>query len=306
MVMAFSWYIFVSGSGAFVDFLKFGNNLYSNFASDFFNIGSRGSTVLSGVGLEAAESALHQVGRYVFFLTEGLIIVGFLKLIAQRKITSYEREFMVMIVFNVVLLASTIIVPRLATSFRMERFYIIAVLFLSPLAISGIETFSKFGQTMWKRSSFLGFALVVLVIFFAFQSEFVYAITGDVTWTVEMSMYNPVRLRLSDQFVWEPEVIGGRWIDQYAMTREKLMVYSDIFSQRNVLTALGPLDREKVEALLSPVHNMQHDSLVYLRWINLDPGVMSGISRWKTADNAVFNSTTKIYSSGYCETYKIP
>jgi len=308
LVMAFSWYIFVSNSGPFADFVKFGNNIYSNFSTDFFNPSSRGSTVLSGIGLGSAGSPLHQIGRYVFYVTEALLVIGFFKLIIQRKKLKFDTEFMVIIVFNFAILVMTIVVPLLASSFREERFYEITVLFLSPMAIFGIKAVSEIGQKLWRKSSFLGLALIVLVVFFMFQSEFIYAITGDVTWTVEMTMYNPDRLSLSNQFVWQKEVVAGQWFAHYMATGNKSMVFSDVFSDRNILTAFCSLDRGSVQVLSNRTLNLQSGSSIFLRWVNVEPGIMTGQNYlWKTTDiSALLNSTDKVYSNGYCEVYQSP
>jgi uncharacterized membrane protein len=308
LITAFSWYIFVSNSGPFTDFVKFGNNISSNFAADFFNPSSRSSTVLSGIGVQSATSSLHQIGRYVFYLTEALIILGFLKLIIQRKKLKFDTEFMALVVSNLVILGMTVVVPMLANSFREERFYEIAVLFLSPLAILGIKAVSDIGQKLWRKPSFLGLALIVLVVFFMFQSEFVYALTGDMTWTVEMSMYNPNRLSLSEQFVWQGEVVGGQWITHCMAINDKSMVYSDAYSDSDVLTAFCSLDRGSIQVLSDKTPSVQSGSLIYLGWINIYLGTMVGqFYNWKTTDiSALLNNTDKVYSNGYCEVYQSP
>jgi len=285
LVMAFSWYIFVSGSGPFTDFVKFANNVSSNFVTDFFNPSSRSATVLSGVGLESAQSPLHQIGRYVFYVTEALIVLGLLKLIIQRKKLKLDTEFVMLVVFNFAILIMTIVVPRLAGSFRQERFYEIAVLFLSPVAILGIKAVAEIVQKLWRRSTFLGLALIVLVVFFTFQSESIYAITGDVTWTMEMKMYNPNILSLSNQFVWQTEVVGGQWITKYVLIDEEPVVFSDVYSDFHVLTAFCSLDRGNIQILSNTTLSLQSGSCIYLRWINIDSGIMIGQNyQWKTTD----------------------
>lgn len=308
LVMAFSWYVFVSSSGPFTDFVKFGNNIYSNFATDFFNPESRSSTVLTGLGLGAAESSLHQIGRYVFYVTEALIVLGLSKLIIQRKKLKFDAEFMALVVFNFVILAMTIAVPMVASSFRQERFYEIAVLFLSPMAILGVKAVSEIGQKLWRRSSFLGLALIILIVFFIFQSELIYAITGDVTWTVEKSMYNPNIFSLSNQFVWQGEVVGGQWITHYVAVGEKSMVFSDVYSDSHVFTAFCSLDKGSIQILSKKTPNVQSGSSIFLRWVNIDPGIMiAQFSQWNTTDiTGLLNSTDKIYSNGYCEVYQSP
>lgn len=308
LVMAFSWYIFVSGSGPFTDFVKFANNVSSNFVTDFFNPSSRSATVLSGVGLESAQSPLHQIGRYVFYVTEALIVLGLLKLIIQRKKLKLDTEFVMLVVFNFAILIMTIVVPRLAGSFRQERFYEIAVLFLSPVAILGIKAVSEIVQKLWRRSTFLGLALIVLVVFFTFQSEFIYAITGDVTWTMEMKMYNPNILSLSNQFVWQTEVVGGQWITKYVLIDEEPVVFSDVYSDFHVLTAFCSLDRGNIQILSNTTLSLQSGSCIYLRWINIDSGIMIGQNyQWKTTDiSTLLNSTDKVYSNGYSEIYRSP
>jgi uncharacterized membrane protein len=307
LVMAFSWYIFISHSGPFADFVRFANNIYSNFLTDFFNPSSRGSSVLSGIGLQSAVSLLHQIGRYVFYVAEALIVLGLFKLIVQRKKLKFDTDFMAIIVFNFVILVMTIVVPMLALSFTEQRFFEVTVLFLSPMAILGIKAVSDIGQRLWRKSSFLGLALIFLVVLFMFQSEFVYAVTGDMTWTVEMSMYNSNRLSLSSVFVWQGEVVGGQWITQYMTINEKSKVYSDLVSDSNVLTAFCSLDRDSVNSSLSSL-NLPSGSLIYLSWINIDPGIMVGKNYNKNATDisALLNSTDKVYSNGYCEVCHSP
>jgi uncharacterized membrane protein len=308
LAIAFSWYIFVSNSGPFTDFVKFANNIRSSFVTDFFNPSSRGSGVLSGIGLQSAVSPLHQIGRYIFYVTEALIALGLLKLIIQRKKLKFDTEFMMIIVLNFVILIMTIAVPMLALSFTEQRFYEVAVLFLSPMAIFGIKAISEIGQKLWRRSLFLGLALIVLVVFFMFESEFVFAIAGDVTWTVEMSMYNPNRFALSNVFVWQGEVVGGQWITHYGTINKKSMVYSDTISYGSVLTTFCSLDRGSIQVLSNTTLSLQSGSFIYLDWLNIDPGIMSGqFYDWKTTDiSALLNSTDKVYSNGYSEVYQSP
>ncbi len=308
LALAFSWYIFVSGSGPFNNLVRVTNNVYSNFATDFFNPSSRSSTVLAGIGLQSAVSSLHQIGRYVFYATEALIVLGFFKLFVQRKKLKFDTEFMALIFFNLAILVMTIVVPMLAASFTEGRFYEITVLFLSPMAILGIKAVSDIGQKLWRKSTFLALALIVLIVFFMFQSEFVYAITGDMTYTVEMSMYHPNILSLFGQFVWQSEVVGGQWIAHYMAINEKSTVYSDVFSDGDVLTAFCSLDRGSVQILSNTTQSLQSGSLIYLGRMNIDLGIMAGqFYNYKTTDiSTLLNSTDSVYSNGYCEIYQTP
>jgi uncharacterized membrane protein len=312
LVMAFSWYIFVSGSGPFNDFVKVLNNIYSNFATDFFNPSSRTSMVLTGVGLESAPSPLHQIGRYVFFIAEALIILGLFKLIIQRKKLKFDPEFMALIVFNFSILVMTIVVPLLAGSIGEQRFYEIACVFLSPMAILGIKAVSEIGQKLWKRSTFIGLALIVLVVFFMFQSEFVYAITGNVTYTVEMSMYNPDINSLYGQFVWQGDVVGGQWLSHYTAASEKSTVFSDVYSDAlystTVLTAFCGFNGGSIQLLSNTTLSLQSGSDIYLGLLNIHLGIMDGeYYQFRTTDvSTLLNSTDKVYSNGYCEIYHSP
>ncbi|MGB8779819.1 MAG: DUF2206 domain-containing protein, partial [Candidatus Bathyarchaeia archaeon] len=308
LALAFSWYIFVSGSGPFNNLVRVTNNVYSNFATDFFNPSSRSSTVLAGIGLQSAVSSLHQIGRYVFYATEALIVLGFFKLFVQRKKLKFDTDFMALIFFNLAILVMTIVVPMLAASFTEGRFYEITVLFLSPMAILGIKAVSDIGQKLWRKSTFLALALIVLIVFFMFQSEFVYAITGDMTYTVEMSMYHPNILSLFGQFVWQSEVVGGQWIAHYMAINEKSTVYSDVFSDGDVLTAFCSLDRGSVQILSNTTQSLQSGSLIYLGRMNIDLGIMAGqFYNYKTTDiSTLLNSTDSVYSNGYCEIYQTP
>jgi uncharacterized membrane protein len=215
---------------------------------------------------------------------------------------------MALIFFNLSILALTVIVPMLASSFTEARFFEIAVLFLSPMAILGIKGVSNIGQKLWRKSVFKGLALIFLIIFFMFQSEFIYAITGDMTYTVEMKMYNPNISSLADQFVWQGEVVGGQWITHYMATNAKSTVYSDTLSDGHVLTTFCSLDRGNIQILSNTTLSLPSGSLIYLGWININLGIVNGqYYNYKTTDiSALLNSTDKVYSNGDSEIYQSP
>lgn len=309
LVMAFAWYIFVSGSANFTDFVRFGNNIYSNFLTDFFSPGARSSQVLTGIGATSAVSFLHQIGRYVFYLGDALIVLGVFWLIVKRKKLKFDAEFAALIVLNLFILIMTIAVPMLASSFTESRFYLVCCLFLSPAAILGIRAVSEIGQKLWRRSTFIGLALIFLIIFFMFNSEFVYAITGDVTYEVQMSMYNQSRLYMSSQlYVWPGEVVGGQWLSNHMDSGEKSIVFSDATAQENVLAAFCDLDIPGVQVLSNTTVSLPSGSFIYLSWINIDPGIMyAAFSQYKTSGiSGLLNSTDLVYSNGYCEVYQAP
>lgn len=313
-VMMFSWYIFTSSSGAFDALLTFGNNLYNNLAN-FFNPSSRGVDVLRGLGIEPALSFWHSVGRIFAYGTEFLIVVGFIGLMIKRKM--FDPEYVVLTSLNMVLLAMSIILPNFAVSLRMTRLYHVLLFFLAPLCIMGGKfLFSFILKTLSLTANrnilnlktefpvlVLSLILVILIPFFLFQTEFVYVVAGDYSYSVALNK-NKMGLALYGQgFVDEQDVFGAKWLWKN-IDVESTPIYADVMSKSTVLTSYGMVIRDRID-VLSNTTMVLTNGTVYLRWINVLNGTIFGDKyAFNVSDiSPILNNMNLVYSNGDTEIY---
>ncbi len=304
-VITFSWYIYVSSSVTFNDLLKMIDHIRENFVSDFLNPQSRGSQVLMGTGFTGLGTFWHLVGRYVYYGTELLVVIGLLSLVLKRRRLFFDDEYNIIALFNMLLVIACIVVPNLADTFNMTRFYHLSLFFLAPFCVlGGISVLKLLSRKKVKKKNLsLVVVLLVLIPFFFFQTGFVYEVTGEESWSLPLSSYrfDKVKLYAGAGVLGEAEVQGGAWLAVYRNT--SAIIYTDITS--NVVLGYGP------RLSLNPYERTQDGSYVYLREYNVLEGIISTtyslVGAFNTTDiSPSLDQINKIYSSGYCDIYKNP
>jgi uncharacterized membrane protein len=300
--MAFGWYVYTARSAAFESFVGFGNYVY-NQLGDFFDPASRGSSVLRGLGLEESPSVWNTISRGVAYLTQIFIVVGFLGLLLKKIKIRFEREYFIFSSVAMTLLAALIVVPGLANTMNMTRFYHILLFFLAPFCVIGAEYAWNLVLRHKRNTAAFFLVLFVLVPYFLFQTGFVYEITGTESWSVPLSMHrmNALRLFGSRGYIDSYDVHGAQWLSKNADSKH-IAVYADEISQRYVLTIYGVMYQGYVNGL-SNTTTVATDGLVYLSTLNI---VYETIgyrpSSWNLTEmSSVFDGLTPIYSNGKSE-----
>ena len=303
-VIMFSWYIFTSSSTVFDSFLSFGEHVYNQF-DEFFNPESRGEAVLRGLGMEAAPSVWNMISRAFAYLTQALIVVGFVGLVRKRKRIRLEMEYFVLTLLSVTLLVALILVPGLANTLNMTRFYHILLFFLAPLCVLGAETIvnviSK--RKMEVKVSIL--LLVVLVPYFLFQTGFVYEVTRSESWSVSLSKYRMSASKSLGQFGYYDEysIFGAQWLSSNVAVGYT-QIYADAFSRINELRSYGMVWYGYVE-ILSNTTEVKPNGIVYLNSLNIIEGTVVGVRLlWNSSELHFLHDLNKIYSNGGSEVYK--
>ncbi|UCE95809.1 MAG: DUF2206 domain-containing protein [Candidatus Bathyarchaeota archaeon] len=313
-VMAVSWYLYTSSSGVLAGLSGYVDNISRNLVEDLFNPGARGSAVLTGIGLTASPSFLHQIGRIFFYITEGLIVIGFLKIIFKREKHAKPRtDYLVLMSLNALILLMTIIIPNFAGLLRMGRFYHYALLFLAPMCVMGGK--AVFSFFLKSKNEFMALFLTFILIitpFFLFESEFIYAISGDnsASISIGLNMWHMDPFRLYQEISVEQEVVSARWLSTYAATAESITV-GDYISTYHVLTSYGMIPRDRVRVLsnftFEGYFNLIFETIddrtyIYMRRLNVIHGEISGgynITQYES----ILNNQNKIYSNGDSEIY---
>lgn len=302
-VIMFSWYIYTSRSAVFDSFLEFGDNVYRQLG-DFFSLQARGETVLKGLGLEAPPTIWNTISRVFAYLTEALIGLGFLGVITKRVKVPFDVEYFAFTILSVGFLAALILVPGLAGTMNMTRFYHVLLFFLAPLCVLGAETIVGIIRkwNMEVKGSIL--LLIVLVPYFLFQTGVVYEVTGNDSWSVPLSGYRIRVLKLYSELGYSDAscVFGARWLSNNLVIGNT-KVYTCYYA-RSDLRGYGLIYMGYIE-VLSNVTEVAANGTVYLRPLNTIEDVVVGDRySWNASELHFLYDLNKIYSNGGSEVYK--
>lgn len=308
LVMLFAWYIYISNSGAFDIAVEDVDRVYRRTSTEFFNPESRGRTVLRGLGLEEAPSLLKLIGRGVAYTTQAFIVIGFASiiLIKDRK-RIFDDELKILISLNAALLAMCIILPGFAGTLNMTRFYHVLLFFLAPLCVLGGESVFHLAAGLRKSRIASCSILVVIISFFLFQTEFVYEIANDESWSIPLSRYRMEAPQYSSFGLRdEQDIFCAEWLSGRMPTTPDVRVYGDYASLS--FSLLDSIDRSVVNdfsiEFLSNTSRITDGGIVYLRRVN----VIGQVVIWKGVRSIsdfrpLLDQTDKIYSNGGSELY---
>ncbi|MEM3765642.1 MAG: DUF2206 domain-containing protein [Candidatus Bathyarchaeia archaeon] len=300
----FTWYIYTSGSATFNSILEVGDYVYRQLG-DFFNPAARGETVLRGLGLESPPTIWNAIGRFFAYLTEALIAFGFVGLITKRVKARIENEFFVFSLLGMAFLAMLVLVPGLAKSLNMTRFYHILLFFLSPLCALGGEFIVKLFSRNEREYIVSILLLTVLVPYFLFQTNFVYEVVGSDSWSIPLSKYRMNTLRLYGHYGYPDHfsVFGAKWASRN-INISISPLYADVRSAANVLTIYGMIYAGYVNSLSNTTTIMENGT-VYLSRLNVIENIIPfGQFSWNTSDlSHLFDDLDLVYNNGGSEIY---
>ena len=305
-VVMFTWYIYTSGSATFNSFVEFGNRVYSQLG-DFFNPASRGQTVLTGLGMTESPSIWNTISRIFAYLTQALIVLGFIGLVTKRTKIRIKKEYFILSLTAMALLTMLILVPGLAKTLNMTRFYHILLFFLAPFCVVGAEFIVKLLSKRERDFAVLALLLIVLVPYFLFQTEFVYEVTGSDSWSIPLSGYRMDARRLYGKYGYTDvySVYGAQWLSKNVDVKNS-QLYADERTATNVLTIhamiLGGTQS------LSNVTVFADNGVVYLSTLNVVYDVVTfGQLSWNTSDlSFLFDDLNLVYTNGGSKVYHKP
>jgi uncharacterized membrane protein len=305
-VIMFSWYIYTSQGSVFNSVLEYGNDVLSQL-DQFLNPESRGEGVLMGIGLAASPTVWNSLGRVFAYATQAFIVLGFVGLITKRTNMDIWDEKSICCISATVLLALTVLVPGLASTIGITRFYHILLFFLSGMFFLGLSFFSKLalGQRKSKEVLVASLCLLILLPYFIFQSGFVYELANSQSYSLALSR-NRMSVRfLSSHFGYfnQSELDGVSWLSKNIASRNTVVIsdyVSRISLQFNVYG--GRIISEFYSTAKIP---QNYYVSVFLNKVNLfeEWGIGKG-GVWNfTAFSPVLNRISNVYSSGGCEIY---
>jgi len=301
MVIMFSWYIFISGSAAFNNLLSYGNYVYDQLGQ-FFNIASRGETVLVGLGIESAPSIWNLISRIFGYLTEFLIAVGFIGLIIRRVGLNFEKEELILSSIAMAFLAALVIVPGLAQTFNMTRFYHILLFFIAPLCVLGAEFLTKLVVKHRREIWASALLLVVLIPFFLFQTSFVFEVVKSESWSLSLSGYRMTPIELNHfGYTKDQNVLSAYWMRTNVLIPQ-LPIYADR-SSKALLISYGSIPLEDILPL-SNVTIVSENGTLYLSSLNVINKTVIAPYYFCSLDQFTFlGDMNQVYSNGENEIY---
>jgi uncharacterized membrane protein len=260
--------------------------------------------VLRGLGLETPPTIWNAISRAFAYATQFFIVVGFVGLITKRVRVHFERDYFTFSFIAMAFLAALILVPGLANTMNMTRFYHIVLFFLAPLCVLGAEFLVGFVFKRKKEVWASILLLIVLVPYFLFQTGFVYEVVGDESWSMPLSKYRMDKVRLSYMgLVDEQSVFGAQWMSKNIDTRHT-QIYADSISRYKVLTSYGLIYESHI-SVLSNTTKVAMNGVVYLSRLNTIYGIIAGSSHaWNSTEfSPLFGDMNKVYSNGGSEIY---
>jgi len=303
-VIMFVWYIYTSNASVFESLLDFGEHVYQQLG-EFFNLESRGETVLRGLGLENPPTIWNAISRFFAYATEFLIVVGFACFLLKRKNIGVGLEHFILTSEAMGILLALIIVPGLASTMNMTRFYHVLLFLLAPLCVLGARFLVE--RILKRKSEMIVSVLLLLVLtpYFLFQSSFVYEIVKADSWSVPLSGYrmDAYKLYFGCGFTDGWSVSSVTWI-RNNVDVGRIRIYGDSASYENTLRTYGIIYEGYIYPL-SNVTSVSENGIIYLNSLN----VLNGkVIAWSYVCNSTelyfLNNMYLVYSNGGSEIYK--
>jgi uncharacterized membrane protein len=305
LTMIFGWDIYVRSSSVFGLLSQTANTVKDNL-SQFFNLQSRG-TALQGIGIIATPNILNRLSTYLFLFTELLIVLGFVWIVIRKKRTGFTFEYKVISALFLAMISLNILLPRLADTLLMSRYYQTTLFVLSPLAVIGGKTILEHIPKIKINRKFLFpiLAFLIFIPFFLFQTGFVYEVAGEQNYTQVLDMHQWDNLRLYDNFASPMEVSGASWLSEYlnGSTISNVLTDSRAFS---FLVGYGPIGLRDWSLLTTETTgSLGNNQVLYLTPENVIDGKIEGGDNINyTQISPILDSANHIYSSGGCEVYR--
>ena len=293
-VAMFFWYIFTSGSIVFDSFLTFIGYVYLQLG-DFFNPASRGTEVLAGLGLVQSPLFLNTVSRVFAYITEFFIVIGVIGLVTRKTKFQFDKDYTVFSLVAVAFLVALTVVPGLANTLNITRFYHILLILLAPFCIIGIWTFAKVVSGKERKILVSILVIAVLAPYFLFQANFVYEVAKSDSWSVPLSKnrMSPLRLYGDNGYIDAYSVYGAEFVSKSVPYQNNITADNGLFT---ALTAYGLVYRGYVSELRGGIV-LYPGQFMYLSYISINYEKLY----WNGSILPVLNQTNIVYSNGGSE-----
>ena len=313
IVIMLMWYVFTAESMTFESILDNFNQVLAQ-AGDFLDPAARGGTVLRGLGIEASPSIWNTISRVVAYSVQLLIGIGFLGLVLHKvetKIT-FNQSYFRFLIPSMGFLAALIIIPGLAGTLNMTRFYHLLLFFLAPMVVIGAQLITKLLNTKLLSKIKVSVSATVLlsillVAYFLFQTNFVYEVAKSDSWSLPLSGYRMSSMRLYGSYIYlEGEDLScANWVLRNTVPSNVTKLYIDMQVYIGAVFYSG-LWKHNLE-LISNRTGFETPGVIFLNTLNVNYGlIVSEYFQWNTSEFGFEDRFNLIYSNGASEIYAVP
>jgi uncharacterized membrane protein len=330
ILMIFSWYIYIS-QAPLNQLTNSIRNIYSLFGTDFFSTQSRFQPALQSLSPFAPTTVTGLINKYLVYLEEFSIVIGVLVLAIKPRILNFGSEFRSVAIISLLILILCIVVPNLAPTLNMTRFYSIVIPFLAPFCVLGGKWFLEAvanlsaralpsrllkkisGPSKIKTNNLILFLITSLVIVtFLFSIGLIDHVTQGYPDSYSLDLNRreastkiDILAGTYNVYLLDQDVYGARWL--YGNMNPTKSVYADDFSHFAGLRGYTLIS----DTLIQQITNgsvLEPSDYVYLRYLNVKIGLISNqIRSFNTSDlSPVISSCDGIYSSGGSIVYYKP
>jgi len=321
-VVAFSWYVFVASTSAFISLSGFLFYVGTGIVRDFFSPSSRPLILIQALGLApGVPGVLHDANRITQYLVQVFLLIGYAALILKRRKSLAERAFLPLMTLGFLLLGAAVVVPYFGEGLNLSRFYHLSLLLISPSFVYGAQAlqsivgranrYLRHGPARMGLNLKWVIAASVLLLYFLFTSGWVWAVSMDRPTSLildreRMLQYPGLSTKIAyyGEFSVSRDIAAARWL-KFHNTYER-PICADYVSRYHVLNSYGELPRQGPTL---PSDCSFAYSLVFLSELNTvyQVGTIwtpSYAGRWPISDIAhVIDSKNRIYSNSAATIY---
>ena len=227
VVVSVSYYSTASNSSIFNVVVHIGDLILSSIY-EMFTLKAQGLYFIT-----KTLPRLHEIGKYVYLITQGIIGVGILWLLFNYKKTKINKEFLTLIFIWFSYTIAGIVVPYFSATLNTSRLYQLTLFFLSPLEVLGLFVLQGIlsrGKLKFTRTTMLKCLAIFLMVYLLFNSSILYKLAN------EPPYFGYLDKTISYPRFSNSEVISGLWIGKY---KNNHPIYADMDRAPLFLGLLG-------------------------------------------------------------------
>ncbi len=317
VLMTFGWYLFASHGAPLQALAQVGSRAYSSMLSL-----SSDPYVQAGLGGGVGGLPLaHVLGRVWQIATEVLIIVGFGFVIWRRETHKMSSALFLLSLASFAVLLVVVGFPSLGTAVNSYRAYSVALLFLAPYCVIGVQVISAFAS-IWLRADkgtvfkLQSAALIgVLIPYFLFQCGFFYELTehqSNYAFLPSQSQ-NQLVLNYSDNASWSyaaaapipaESVYASKWL---CSTMGRSPVYVDGYRSAELIGYGHISPNSVIGPTIYNVNLPLKNTYIYLAGANVQQGTLLVTTEERQISTIpALTTANRIYSNGLAQVYYTP
>lgn len=279
----FLWYYLASGSSVLDHIAMMWEQVVTSISKEMLNPEhSRGLYLVT----RTEASFLHTASKALYIVSQGLIVIGFSKIVLKPRKSFFSRLYMVFSFFFLIVLVAAVLHTSLS-AMDPRRLFQLCSFFLAPFAvIGGISLFSMPLSIFHQNAridihrvtqSLMG---VFLVIFLLFNTGFVFEIANDHPRSIALSQESVVahgdyvdRAVFYGNIISRENVLSGQWLSE-ERNASHTVYRGDLVQGYPALTIYGDVPMRNIEPF-SPETEAIGPGYVHLTYGNVVGGVGS-------------------------------